>query len=200
MVAKSVAKALRWRSIGSTIYWTNGPLFFTLVQGGSAKEGSYYCSLKFKWLELDRVFWRVMDMTGNEREPFSLHANGAFVLSGQEIHNISARGLEWLPGVLDHQLRIATRQASKRANDVASQISSIHSYLAFIQREHAALMQHHPRAVVNVWKEVLLVAMVEGDLPGAALTARSRIAVGDSGGYSSGGKTFFERAQALCGT
>jgi hypothetical protein len=58
-------------------------------------------------------------------------------------------------------------------------------------------MQRHPRAVVNVWKETLLVAMLTGDLARAAQIARLCIVAGDSGGFSSGGKSFFERALAL---
>jgi hypothetical protein len=197
-VAKAAAKMRGWKSVDGTLYWTIGPLFFSLVQTAGAKEGSYYGSLRFKWLELDRVFWRVLGMSSNEREPFSLHANGAFVLSGQELHSTSVRSLEWLPGVLEDQVHNAMQSAFTRANEVASQISSIRSYLDFIQREHEALMQRHPRAAVNVWKETLLVAMLEGDMPCAAQIASSRIAAGDSGGYSSDGKSFFEHAQALC--
>ncbi len=197
-LAKAEAKKHGWKSVGGSAYWTNGPLFFVLTEAASAKEGFFYCSLRFKWLELDRILWRVLDMSSNEQEPFSLHANGAFVLSGQEIHTISTRGLEWLPGVLVEQVEGAARQAHGRASEVAAQITSIHSYLECVRREHEAFMRRNPRAVVNVWKEALLVAMATGDVAAAAQIAHARVAAGDSGGFSSGGKSFFERAQVLC--
>ena len=64
--------------------------------------------------------------------------------------------------------------------------------------DRLAFMRRNPRAVVNVWKEALLVAMATGDVAAAAQIAHARVAAGDSGGFSSGGKSFFERAQVLC--
>lgn len=197
-IVKLEAKQRSWKSVGGTAYWTIGPLFFVLLQLARAKEGAFFCSLRFKWLELDKVLWRVLDMSSNEAGPFSLHANGAFVLSGQEIFTVSNRALEWLPGALAGQVKTAIQQASAKADEVASQIGTIESYLAFVQREHAEFMQRYPQAVINVWKEVLLVAMFTGDHSKAAEIARSRIVAGDSGGFVSGGRSFFERALAIC--
>ena len=179
-------------------YWTTGPLFFVLVQSVGAKEGSFYASLRFKWVELDRALWYVLGMSSNEKEPFSLHANGAFALTGQEILVVSKRSIEWLPGILEQQVRSTIQQSYERTTEVASQIRTIGSYLSFIQRQHAAFMERHPRAVVKVWREALLVALLTGDATGAAQIARSRIDAHDSGGFSSGGKSFYEHALALC--
>ena len=198
LLVKAQAKQCGWNSVGGSAYWTLGPLFFQLVPSVNAKQASFACTVRFKWLELDRLLWRVLGMSSNEKEPFSLHANGAFVLTGQEILRCSTSGLCWRPGVLAEAVESAMRQARERANEVASCIASIESYLDFVEREHAAFLQRHPGAVTNVWKEALLVAMQRGDLERAAEIARARIAAGDSGGFSSEGRTFFERAEALC--
>lgn len=198
LIAKAEAKKRGWKYVGGMPYWTIGPLFFVIVQSANAKEGSFYSSLRFKWLELDHLLWKVLDMSCNEDAPFSLHANGAFVLSGQEIQTSPRRGLIWSPGVLTEQVESIAELCAQRANEVASQISSLHSYLEFLRREHEAFMQHFPRAVVDVWKEELLAALTTNDLTTATQIARSRIAVGDSGGFSSGGKSFYERALELC--
>lgn len=197
-IAKTEAKKRGWKSAGGMPYWTIGPLFFVIGQGVSAKEGSFHSSLRFKWLELDHVLWQVLGMSSNEGKPFSLHANGAFVLSGQEIQTTSKRDLNWIPGVLSEQVERAVALGIQRANEVATQITSIHSYLEFVQREHDALMQRFPKAVVNVWKEELLIALKTDDLVTARRIDQARIAEGDFGGFSSGGKSFFERELELC--
>jgi hypothetical protein len=195
-LTREEAKKHGWKSIDGMLYWALGPLFFVLAPAASAKEGSFYCSLRFKWLELDSVLWKVLGMESNENEPFSLHANGAFVLRGQEVFSVSERGFEWLPGVLAAQLALASQQARERAADVAARAMSIDAYLAFIQRAHEEFMSRNPRAAVDIWKEALLIALMNEDSKTAAEIASARIAAGDSGGYSAGGKSFYERALA----
>lgn len=94
LLAKAEAKKNGWKSVAGIPYWTVGPLFFDLTLAAGAKEGSFSSSLRFKWLDLDRVLWKVLGLSSNEKEPFSLHANGAFVLMGQEILSIQTSGLE----------------------------------------------------------------------------------------------------------
>ncbi len=200
LLVKTEAKKNGWKWVAGMAYWTLGPLFFVLAPIAIARNGRFYCSLRFKWLELDRALWRVLDLSSNEDLPFSLHANGAFALLGQEIHTISMNGLEWLPGVLVQQVAEAAQQGGERAKEVAGQITSIHSYLEFIQREHEAFLRLDPGAITTIWTETLLVAMVAGDMATAAEIARARIAAGAHGKFSVGGKSEFERALALCET
>jgi hypothetical protein len=197
-LVKTEAKKNGWKSVGGMPYWTIRPLFFVMVPVVTAKEGFFHCTLRFKWLELDRALWRVLGMSSNEDAPFSLHANGAFTLSGREILTISTEGLIWGPGVLEREVENALRQAGQRAKEVAGQITSIHSYLEFIQREHEALIERHPRAAINIWTETVLVAMVSGDKATAAKIARAEIAAHRSGGFLRGDESFFQRALALC--
>lgn len=193
-LAKAAAKTQGWKSISTTPYWTAGPLFFSLRLGAGAKEGSFYACLAFKWLELDRLLWQVLGMSGNERAPFSLHANGAFVLSGWDIDTIAVRDLAWEPGMLEQQIQHAFAQAAAWAQEVALQVDSLDAYTAYLSREHEAFMQRHPQAKRTIWKELLLVHMLRGEKQAAADIARARIAEGDAGGFQSNGKSFFEHA------
>lgn len=197
-LTKLETKKNGWKSVGGFTYWTTGPLFFVAVTAASAKEGSFYCSLRFKWLELDRELWRVLGMSENERAPFSLHANGAFVLTGQEIWNSTERHLSWEDGVLGAKISHAYAQADRRAKEVASEIEGLDSYIKFIQREHAAFMQRFPRAVVDVHKEELLAALLDRQFGRAHDIALARVKAGDSGGFSSNGRSFYENALPLC--
>jgi hypothetical protein len=197
-VCKLEAKKLGWKSVGGFAYWTMGPLFFVAVTSASAKEGSFYCSLRFKWLALDRELWRVLGMSENEQAPFSLHANGAFVLTGQEILSSHERHISWEDDVLVTKISLAYAQADQRAKEVASEIKGLDSYIEFIQREHAAFMQRFPRAVVNVHKEELLVALAERQFGRVQEIALTRIKACDTGGFASNGKSFYENALAFC--
>jgi hypothetical protein len=197
-LCKLEAARRAWKSVGGFAYWTVGPLFFVIVTAASAKEGSFHCSLRFKWLALDRELWRVLGMSENERAPFSLHANGAFVLSGQEILRSSQRNLSWDEGVLGKTISEAYLRADGRAKEVAAQIDDLDSYIQFIQREHAAFMLRFPRAAVNVHKEELLAALLGKQFGRAREIAIARVNAGDSGGFSSNGKSFYENALPLC--
>lgn len=197
-ICKLQAKQRGWKSVGGMPYWTIGPLFFVLVISAHAKEGAFYCSLRFKWLALDRELWRILDMSSNELEPFSLHANGAFVLTGQEIFSASERALAWEEGVLQTKIANASTQAEKRAQEVASGITSLASYVQFIQCEHEAFMKRYPRAVVNVYKEELLAALISKEFNRAKQIALARIEASDSGGFSSNGKSFYENSLPFC--
>ncbi len=197
LLAKAEAKARRCKSIASTQYWTLGPLFFALSVSAGAKEGTFHSWLRFKWLDLDRILWKVLGMSSNEREPFSIHANGAFVLTGWEVHSTIVRELNWQAGVLAAQVQMATQQAAARSQEVSLQVESLDSYVHFLQQDFSRFILKYPRAAVTVWKEILLVEMLRGNKGAAAAIARERIEAQDSGGFSSEGKTFYQRALAL---
>ena len=197
-VCKLEAKQRGWKSVGGMPYWTIGPLFFALVIAAGAKEGSFYFSLRFKWLALDRELWRILHMSSNEHAPFSLHANGAFVLTGQDILSASERPIVWAEGILHRTVDMTATQAERRAHEVSSGIPTLASYVQFIQREHEAFMERYPRAVVNVHKEELLAALVSMDFSRAKQIALARIEASDSGGFSSNGKSFYENALPFC--
>jgi hypothetical protein len=137
-------------------------------------------------------------MSSNEYEPFSLHATGAFVLSGWEICSTIVRDMPWDdPDALQQQVQSASQRAGSRAQEVAILVDSLDSYVSFLQREHGLFMRSHPQAAVTVWKEVLLAALLRGDKAAASQVAQERIAAKDTGGFTSDGKSFYEHALAL---
>jgi hypothetical protein len=48
------------------------------------------------------------------------------------IFTVSNRALEWRPGVLTGQVKAAMQQACAKADEAASQIGTIESYLEFV--------------------------------------------------------------------
>lgn len=193
---KNEAKARGWRSIAGEPYWTAGPLFFTLVVAANASRHSLYCSLRVKWSCLDDHLWNILGMAENAKAPSSLRANGAFTLSGQEIFAQTHENCDWGEAGLETTLRGVASQAASIAAHVADTTPTIDDYLALVEREHLALLTRHPGAVVNTWKEQLLVALEKGDSQKAAAIAQQRIAAHDSGGFMAEGRTFFQRALA----
>ena len=65
-VAKAEAKQRGWKSVGGMPYWQEGPLLFVLVLSASAKERFIFASLRFKWLALDNMLWRVLDEVADQ--------------------------------------------------------------------------------------------------------------------------------------
>lgn len=192
--AKTQAKERGLRSVGGMPYWESGPLLFMLVISASAKERVFFASLRFKWLLLDNVLWRVLDMESNEKAPFSLHVNGAFSLSGTELLSQRQNLAVWSADVVESELGLVVDQAIKTAVEVGGLISTLESYIAFIKHKHAELIARHPRAVVTTWAEELLAAMLASNTGYATRIAEARIAARDSGGYVSGGLSLYQRA------
>jgi hypothetical protein len=199
-ICKLDAKRRGWKSVGGMPYWTIGPLFFLLLTTARIKERTFHCSLEFKWLAMDMLLWKILALSSNENQPFSLHANGAFVLRGIQILDASESAVSWEPGVLESKIAKAAERAEQRAREVSTQAATLDSYVAFIRREHELFMRRYPRAALNLYKEELLAALIAEDVPRAKSIARERIAAGDIGSFHSGGKTFYEGALAFCTT
>ena len=197
LVAKTQAKERSWKSVAGVPYWQSGPLFFVLVLSASVKQRSFFASLRFKWLALDSMLWRVLGMEGNEKKPFSLHANGAFALMGTELLSCHEKVCAWESGALEAETYRVMQLAHDCASETANSVSTLDGYLGFIKAKHAALMERHPRAVVTTWPEQLLAAMVADDAQLAKDIAQARIAARDSGGYMSRGLSLYQRALAL---
>jgi hypothetical protein len=193
-VLRAQAKRHGWRSVGAQAYWRVSELFFALSVTAVAREHSLHHSLSMKWFTLDRLLWRILGMTSNESQPLSLHATGAFTIAGQELLLGSIRNCVWNKEWLAEQLRSLASSAESKAAEVADAIDDIDDYLAFVEQDHVAFLVQHPRAVVNIWKERLLVAMEKGDREGAAAIAAARVAAQDTGTFMSDGRTFFELA------
>jgi len=191
---KGEAKAQGWKSVGGQAYWRISNLFFTLLVVTGAREQSLHYSLRFKWFSPDDLLWKILGMSSNRFGPISLRANGAFTITGQELLSETLKNCEWSREWIQDRIRTIASRAASKSSEVASGVSSIDDYLSFIEREHAALMIRHPNAVVNVWKESLLVALEKGDKHTAAAIAATRIAAKDTGSLVVEGSTFFERA------
>lgn len=197
-IARAVAKQHGWKCVAGQPYWTTGPLFFDLGPLARAKTGQFSWSLRVKWLELDRLLWQVLDLSSNEAEPFSLHANGAFVLTGQEVAGCSSKGHDWSVGELADQVELAAQLAGQRAQQIAEHVTTIDAYIEFLQRTQEAYILRYPNGLGDVWTEMLLVALLKNDRTEVRQIARARIAADDEGRFYSKGLSFYERALLLC--
>ena len=193
-ILKKEAKSRGWKSIGGQPYWREGDLFFTLLVVPVARQRSLHSSLRIKWFSLDEHLWRVLGMSSNASAPMSLHANGAFTLSGQEVLADTVQDCEWSAQWVEASVRAIASAAADKSAQVSSTTANIDDYLALIEREHTALMARYPKAVVNLWTERLLVALEKNYRRRAADIARERVAARDPGTFVAGGRTFYQRA------
>ena len=176
----------------------DGPLFFRFFFCARLKEQLIHYSLNFKWLELDHELWRVLGMTDNHREPFSLHANGAFVVRGQQILVHREPFTVYEPAALESRIALAASQAGERAMEVAAVVSDLSSYLQFIRQEHELYQQLKPGSLINIYPHELLCALLNKELRRANELALARMQAGDSGGFSVNGKSLYENALPFC--
>lgn len=126
---KLEARRYGWRALGDCVYWKDGPLLFVLFFCARNQEQLIYYSLSFKWLALDHELWRVLDMADNHKLPFSIHANGAFVVRGQQILERKEPSAIHEPVVLGSRIALAASEAGQRAKEVAAAVNDLSSYL-----------------------------------------------------------------------
>jgi hypothetical protein len=184
-----------WKCIGRTLYREAGPLFFVLVVATGARERVLHWSLRVKWTEMDAELWRVLGMHSNLDEPISLHANGAFTLTGHELAWSRIEECTWTPEGVRQLLEAVLTGAEGPAAEVAARIRSIEEFMDFAAEWHADLLVRAPGAVVNLWKERVLFHLLRGERETALQIAEERATAGDSGGFTVGGSTFFEKAK-----
>ncbi len=193
-VLRNEATARGWKSIGGILYWKDTNLFFMLLVVAVARKRTLYFSLRTKWFRLDDHLWTILGMASNTRQRASLRANGAFTLAGQEILDDLLPDCDWSAEWLGHKVNTVATSAAAKAREVLGAGANIDDYLAFMERQHAALVARYPNAVVNIWVERVLVAIEKGDRRTAADIAAARLAAQDLGTFVVDGRTFYERA------
>ncbi len=79
------------------VWGKRGDMYFSLLIDLREKDGHCFCTSleKIKPLWMDDLFWDIMDMPENKKEPLSLRCIGAFAIYGMTYYECRQELTEW---------------------------------------------------------------------------------------------------------
>src|SRR5260221_2094261 len=77
-VLKQSAKAHNWKCSRGFIFKATDLLFFSIIILGQAKQRHLFYSVSYKLLAFDDLFWKIVKLEENMKQPLSFRACGAF--------------------------------------------------------------------------------------------------------------------------
>jgi hypothetical protein len=192
---KREVNLLDWKFSRGFAFKKQGDLFFTVLITGQPKNKTLICSLQFKHYNLDDVFWEIVKLPENKKQPISFRACGAWVVPSMQIFEekitLSDCNEDAINGAVGNILRLFDQSSS----EIASTIFSHQTYLKTLEKTHLQHLKHYPNTARTIWMEQLLIHLLESRFVAAMNIASARIVANDSGGFYFEGKSFFQLAE-----
>lgn len=193
-VFRQSAKAHRWKSSRGFIYKATDLLFFSLVIVGQAKQGRLFYMLSYKLLAFDELFWKIVNLEENLKQPLSFRAFGAWTAPQTTI----CEGEVSIVDLDTENAQLAVNEiftvCEPEAEKVSKEINGLDDNLRVIEGFYRRLKDKYPNAVTNIWVERLLTSILKHEYSLSERIVRDRMNSHDSGGFQAGSKSFYELA------
>lgn len=100
---KGIVKPYGLKKKDYMVWGKKEDMYFSLLVDIREKDGRCYCSSheRIKPLWMDDLFWDIMDMPGNKKEPLSLRCIGAFAIYGMTCYECRKELPEWSVDALE---------------------------------------------------------------------------------------------------
>jgi len=193
-VFRQSAKAHGWESSRGFIYKKSDLLFFSLIIVGQAKQRRLFYRLSFKLLAFDNLFWKIVNLDDNSKQPLGFRAFGAWTAPQTSIFEGEKFTADWETETVQLAVNKILALCEPEAEKVSQSINGLDDNLRVIEEFHRRLKDKHPNAVINVWVERLLTSILKHDYDVSKEIIRDRIASHDTGGFQAGSKSFYELA------
>lgn len=194
-VIKVVGKKFGWKCKEGCLFKQKGSLFFVFAALGQAKKKEVHCTLQYKLLEFDEVFWNIVELKENTEQPLSFRYFGAWTAPTMLVKEGKYEISEWDESILIDKYSTIFQDIDILTTHIAREIVTVDENLRYLESLYAELMQQYPEAVVNIYKEKLMTAVLKKEFPLALEIAEDRIANNDSGGFFTGSDSFYQQAQ-----
>jgi hypothetical protein len=120
------AKGAGWRKLSNSVFRELDSMFIAADLNVWLNADKTVWQLQAKPMAVDPVFWSIMDMEENEKEPLSLRASGAFVCDSVPISESVVRSSSLGPLEMAKAfLAWVDRQASRFVNDSRGPFSDL---------------------------------------------------------------------------
>lgn len=192
---KVVGKKFDWQCKEGCLFKKKGDLFFVFAAFGQAKKSESGYTLRYKWFDFDEVFWDIVDLKENAKQPLSFHYFGAWTAPTMRVKEQKYAINEWNEGSLIEKYSAIFQDINLLTTHIAEEITTIDENLMYLESLHSELMKQYPEAVVTIYKEKLMTAILKKEFPLAVAIAEDRMAHNDSGGFLIGSDTFYQQAR-----
>ena len=188
------AKAHKWNSRGGFVFKATELLFFSIIVVAQVKRRHLSCSLRYKLLAFDDLFWKIVKMDENSRRPLSFRASGAWTAPMATISEGKLSIEDWVEDCLHLTVNQMIERCEGEAAEVSTKIRGLDDNLDMIEILYAHLKNEHPGAVTNIWVERLLTTILKNEYDRSETIIRDRLNNHDSGGFQVGAKSFYDLA------
>jgi hypothetical protein len=193
-VFRQSAKAHGWESSRGFIYKATDLLFFSMVIVGQAKRRGLFYSLSYKLLAFDELFWKIVNLEENLKQPLSFRAFGAWTAPQMAILEGEVSIVDWETEIVELAINQIFTRCEPEAEKVCKEINGLDDNLRVIEQFYMRLKDQYPNAVTNIWVERLLTSILKHEYYVAEEIVRDRMNSHDSGGFQVGSKSFYELA------
>lgn len=194
-IAKVTGKNYGWKNKGGFLFIQKGVLFFVLVLLPNGKDSNIHYCLDYKLFEFDHIFWDIVNMKENANQPLSFHATGAFTAPTMRIKDGFIKIDDWTGDSIFHEVKCILQEADSCSSELAARIITPDDNLQYLESLYGELMDRYPKAVINIYKERLMTAILKEEYKTALKIAEDRIAEKDSGNFLIDGKSFYMLAK-----
>jgi hypothetical protein len=188
------AKARKWEWSRGFIFKATDLLFFSLVIVGQVKQRCLFYTLSYKLLAFDNLFWEIVNMKENLKQPLSFRAFGAWTVPGTTISKGDISIPDWDAGNVQLAVNEILTGCEREAEKVSKEIKGLDDNLRVIEKFHVRLKDEYPNAVTNIWVERLLTSILKNEYRVSEGIVRDRMNSNDSGSFQVGSKSFYELA------
>lgn len=193
-VLRQSAKAHKWKSSRGFVFKATDLLFFSIIIVGQAKRCRLFYTLTFKLLAFDDLFWKIVRLEENLKQPLGFRAFGAWTAPTTTISNGELPIADWEGGSLQLAVNEIFTQSELDAEKLSQEIHGLDDNMHVVERFYARLKAEHPNAVTDIWLERLLTSILKNEYRVSEQIVRDRINNHDSGGFQLGSKSFYELA------
>jgi hypothetical protein len=193
-VMKVISSKFGWQCKEGCIFKRKGLLFFAFVVFGYVKKNEISCKLEYKYFDFDEVFWNIVDLKENMKQPLSFHYFGVWTAPTMYISEERFAIDEWSETALTEKIEKIVREIDIITDQISEKITTANENLEYLESLYSVLRQKYPQTTVNIYKERLMTAILNRDFELAIEIAEDRISHNDTGRFLSGRGNFYEQA------
>jgi hypothetical protein len=196
---KQSANEHNWKYSRGFAFKATDLLFFSLIVVAQAKQLQLSCSLRYKLLAFDDLFWKIVGLEENSKQPLSFRAFGAWTAPDESLSDITLSVANWEPTNLRSQVNDLLIGAESDAANVTKEVSNIDDNLRMIETLFTRLKSNYPDAVTDIGVQRVLTSILKHDYERAEAIILDRRNAHDSGGFQVGSKSFYDLAHEYLG-
>ena len=191
---KRSAEGHEWKCSRGFVFKATELLFFSIVISAQVKQRHLFYRLGYKLLAFDDLFWKIVKLDENPKQPLSFRAFGAWTVPMTTISKGELSITAWDTENLQLSVSAIITGCDSDAEQLAKEIDGLDDNMRVIERCYLRLKDAYPTAASNIWRERLLTSFLKKDCRDSEKIIRERINSQDSGGFQVGNKSFYELA------